>query len=301
MVQPSCSVAADLTFGPTGLPFRPVWYTTNTQYSNGASSPSISTKTAYDYDPTKQGNYQYGNVTDVWEYTDAVGQPYRHQEMRYYPNSTNWIVNKPGITALYEGSGTTLINATYLTYDTNSYPSQAPIRGAVTRSAQARPISCNQVQGGPLGNCSYARQTIEQTFVVNAYGNQTESKSYTDYGYRQYDSNNSLIATTHPTQWQKTAIAYETTYNLYPISVTNALNQVISFQIYGFNGVALNGFQEQRGLLKKVTNPNDTTSVYEYDPFGRLFAVYENEDDQQDPDERWDGQPVSRYRYWDNP
>ncbi|MCP4424263.1 MAG: hypothetical protein GY803_07230, partial [Chloroflexi bacterium] len=36
------------------------------------------------------------------------------------------------------------------------------------------------------------------------------------------------------------------------------------------------------------------------DPFGRLWATYDNETNRGDIDNRGDGDPVTKYRYWDN-
>lgn len=282
-----------IAVGPTT--FYPVDYQATQNYSNGESSASMSSRVEYDYDAAAQGNAQYGNVTQIRAYSDAYSStPYRVTKNIYYPNTTTWIVNKPGITALYQGDGTTLVNATYLTYNT---------QGAVTRSAQARPINCSQIPGGPVGGCVYARETIEQTSAYDAYGNPTSTQTYSDYGYRQYDSNWTLLGsgTIYPSQAQDTTIAYENDYNLYPISVSNDLEHTTTFQIYGFNGVGLGGFQLQRGLLKAVVNPNGTETRYEYDPFGRLHAVFDNESFTGFGDEtQFNGNPVVLYRYWDN-
>ncbi|MBK8129273.1 MAG: hypothetical protein IPK53_10270 [bacterium] len=41
-------------------------------------------------------------------------------------------------------------------------------------------------------------------------------------------------------------------------------------------------------------------SIYEYDPFGRLWATYDSEASRGDIANRGDGDPVTLVRYWDN-
>ena len=110
-----------------------------------------------------------------------------------------------------------------------------------------------------------------------------------------------MIDTPCPCSPRDTTLDPENDYNLYPISVSNELEHTTTFQIYGFNGVGLGGFQLQRGLLKSVVNPNGTETRYEYDPFGRLHAVFDNESFTGFGDEtQFNGNPVVLYRYWDN-
>ena len=41
--------------------------------------------------------------------------------------------------------------------------------------------------------------------------------------------------------------------------------------------------------------------IYEYDPFGRLWAEYDSEAALGEQDERWDGSARKWYKLWDNP
>lgn len=301
LMQESSTLYQTFAVGPTS--FTPAIRTINAQYHNGVGTPYLSTKTEYSYDTAFQGGAQYGHVTHIREYSDAnSATPYRLTTNQYYPNTTSWIVNKTAVSSLYSGNGTTLWNTTYNYYDNATATTTPPAQqGRLTRTAQAWPVSCAVVPGGGGAGCTNARATIEQTFAYGSYGNQTQTKVYADYGYRTFDANWNLLVTILPTQDQQTDILYESAHHLYPIRVTNDLGQQTNFQIYGFNGSDLEGFQLQRGLLRAVISPNGTETRYEYDPFGRLFAIYDSYSfsgfGDTDP---FNGDPATRYRYWDN-
>ncbi len=275
-----------------------------TQYQNGATSDDISSKVTYDYEITYQGGVQYGNRTHVYEYRDAetTTTPYRTTRTWYFPNTTNWIVNKPGQIGVYEDTDWTELGLTWNIYDTGDEPSDPPTKGRLAKTDQRVSILCSEMPTATCGtNGVTARKTIESTITYDVYGNPLTTTSFADYGYYSYDSGGEEELSFPPTDDRKTTITYDASFNLYPTSVKNDLNQTTSFVIYGFGG-GVNGFQEQTGLLKKVTDPNGNETKYEYDPFGRLHAVYDEFNNHggfgnSDP---WDGKPLNRYRYWDN-
>jgi RHS repeat-associated protein len=294
-----------------GLPnmFTYVIETGNYQYNNGLNTPVLSTKTRYEYNTTIQGGGQYGNLTHIREYTSAAAHtsaPYRTTIRSYNPNvaGSYWLVAPLKGERVYQGDGATLLRGSWLHYDDSDSESAAPTQGALTRSRSFRPISCSAVPGGGGAGCDNGKayQTIEMIYGYDLYGNQTSSVSYSDYGYRTFNVNWDQLVNTHPSDARTTQIAYEDTYNLYPISTTNPASQTTDFQIYGFNGAPLDGFQKQPGLLKQVTGPDSVTTKYEYDPFGRLHAVYDgfNNFSGFGDSEPWNGDPLTRYRYWDN-
>jgi RHS repeat-associated protein len=290
-------------------------YTSETktyQFQNGGS-PTLSSKTTYEYNTSHQGNAQYGNLTHIRQYdSDTATTPYQTTVRNYTPNITGqqWLVGFLTSEAVYQGNLTTLLHGSWLHYDDNSSETAVITQGKLTRSRSFIPISCSAVPGGG-SDCANikAYQTIETTYGYNnPYGNQTSLTTYTDYGYRTFNSSGTQLVNIFPTGSylgpSTTTIAYDPIYNLYPISTTNSLSQTTQFKIYGFNGEAAHQFSNYTtptGLLKQVTEANGATTKYEYDPFGRLQAMFDGYNfagfNDSDP---WNGDPVTLYRYWDN-
>ncbi|MBE2198234.1 MAG: hypothetical protein IAE79_06450, partial [Anaerolinea sp.] len=295
-------------------------YTSETRSYQHNSGSVLSTRTTYEYNAANQGGEQYGNLTHIREFADAdPNAPLHRVTIRHYATNTTgdyWLVAPVKAEGIYDDEGVTLIRGAWLHYDGNGSETGAPTQGALTRSRSFIPILCSAApnSGGDGCDNTKAYQTIETTYGYDVYGNQTNATTYSDYGYRTYNSSWQQLINTSPSSARATQIAYESGYNLYPISVShvsnlfgNPLQQTTTFQIYGFNGVAVSGFQKQPGLLKQVTGPDNVTTKYEYDPFGRLHAVYDANTTYQnddfagfDDDARWNGDPVTLYRYWDN-
>ncbi|WP_420627681.1 LamG-like jellyroll fold domain-containing protein [Candidatus Leptofilum sp.] len=283
--------------------------TTNEQFYNGGS-PSISTKVEYEYQTGNQGGAQYGNLTHIKEYDGATAStPYRTTRRWFYPNTTDWFVNKLAAEALYEGDSWTEKTGQWIFYDGSANHTTPPTQGFVTRTRSMETINCSDVPGGGGSGCTYARRTIDTEMEMNpadGFGNVWKTTTYSDYGYRTFNSSWSELVNILPTDGRTTTIDYDADYNLYPVSVENDLGHETEFDVYGFKDVnntlvSLAGFQLQPGLLAVVRDPSDLETTYEYDPFGRLYQVYEDGDTQDLDDlDRWDGDPAMRYRYWDN-
>lgn len=293
--------------------------TSSTQYDNGIGTPFISTKTVYDYNISLQkdaeaNQIQLGQLTAISEY-DENNQLFRTTK-RWYRVNNNWVI-KPVQENIYVGPTSNPVLYTWIYYDNQSRDAGSPLltKGSVTRVRQLMAdenMSCSDptlvALGGGGSGCTHAYRTIDQTFGNNDYGNVITQTTYAEYGYQtqRIGSDPDYNLKDYPPRLEDgfttTTIDYDSS-NIYPVKTTvtasDVTPQITQFEIYGFNG-SLDGFQTQPGLLKKVVNPNGTTAVYEYDPFGRLWAVYDTEEDRLDLTNRSDGFPAVRYRYFDN-
>ncbi|XOV77671.1 MAG: hypothetical protein ACFHVJ_12005 [Aestuariibacter sp.] len=262
-------------------------------------------KVTYTYDILGQGGQQLGNLTRVNEYNDETAtEPFKVASHYFVPNtdSSVWIVNKPASSGIYDGPVdiSNLRTASWIYYD-NQDLMQPPIKGIAGRTRQGIPC--------PTPGCSFDYQTIDTVMSHNwDNGNLNSTTTYNDYGHISFAADGTVSANQFPNdERQKTVVYYDSDYELYPVQVhDNVLNQNTFFEIYGFNDVPLDGYQSQTGLLKKVTNANEQEVIYEYDPFGRLYATYEQEEDRYDDPEApnlysWvDGEPLKRTLYWDS-
>jgi YD repeat-containing protein len=151
----------------------------------------------------------------------------------YYANTANgkWIVNKLGWQNEYAGitqnvGGSAMKRQTLNYYDGATAYSTPPAKGALTKSV---------IGLGSLWQTSQA--------AYDQWGNQTGT---TDAG------------------GHTTSTAYDTQYNLYAVSVTDASNKTATFT-----------YDKVKGVLLSVTDANTpaATTSYEYDGFGRLLKI----------------------------
>ena len=268
----------------------------------------VTSKTTYEYNEGHQGGIQYGNLTHTRQYQSAnPNEPPSLTTARWFaPNASNsswyWFVSQSIGENLYDGDfGQNLLTVQHNFYDNHTGLWTPPTQGKVTRTTVGEPIPCNDVTGYS-GACDVAVRTVESETAYDVYGNATQMSSYTDYG-QVVSVGSNIVHHNAPSEVRHTSITYEPSFNLYPTEATNPVGQKTKFYIYGFNASLIDTFQQQTGLLQRVENPDGTKMVYEYDPFGRLFNVYEgygtaniNGANDTDP---WNGDVLTRYRYWD--
>jgi RHS repeat-associated protein len=295
--------------------FHPVKSVTTYWYEDGENSNALSQKVTYDYDPDFQGGTQYGNLTHIREYDDAnATTPYRITNRWYTPNINTannfWLVSLMRSEAVYATENGTPLTVQYNYYDGQSLGT-APSKGRITRTRIGDPsITCANVPGGGGTGCATARRTIDTVYTYDDatvnFGNLLTTSSYTSYGYQTFDSNWNALVDIPPTGTARTTtLVYNPVTFIYPVQVTDPAGYVTKFDVYGFKNaddvlISPDGFSRQTGLLKQVTSANGQISLYEYDPFGRLTNVYDALGDRGTLTNPWDGNPVTRYQYYDN-
>ena len=187
----------------------------------------------------------YGNVTREDHYGDvanAANISLNYTVKRQFsPNTTNWLVAFPATVSTFQGignddSGSNLkISQTDYYYDdlagcnTVATGNQTPAIGNLTRIVR-------WLNGGT---------SPESRFAYDGYGNPKCSR----------DPNGNV-----------TTIGFDTTYQTFPTTSTNAKNQTTTSAYYGVGILADKG---RFGQLKSITGPNNAPTTFEYDPFGR--------------------------------
>ena len=280
-------------YGPEGVTFT---YTGDHEHIEKDGTHSLSVKTVYQYDSSYQGGTQYGNLTHTTLYEDDI--LVQSTERRYEPDPVDWLVNYPSREDVFDETGQ-LHHATLTYYDGGSDWYMSPRNGKVTRVRQLAPMACSAYQP-PQAGCNAAFQTIDVTSQYNSLGLPTHQTIYTDYGYVALDNNDALLHSVDPSQGQTSETVYDSTWTLYPVQQINAAGHSVTYDYTGHSP-----FGRQNGRVSRLTdNATGLITQYEYDPFGRLFAVYRGHS-QQTPDrgilsDPWDGDALTRYRYYDN-
>lgn len=213
-------------------PYTKVEHTWSNSSANGIYTVNLTQEKNYTYDGSasnpkiSQTDYaydSYGNVMKKSELGDtSISGDERYTYNEYTFNTTNWIVNTPKKTYLNAANDTTKVSESTFYYDGNTGLSDPPTDGDLTKEAK-------------WSNGVFTTDPTT-TYTYDAFGNQTTVT----------DANNHTTTT-----------AYEST-GTYPTSITNAKNQVTSYQHDLGTG----------NLLTKV-DPNDIVYSYTYDAYGR--------------------------------
>ena len=218
----------------------------------------------YQYQTWRQGEMQYGNLTERREYewggSSWNSEPYRTTYSWYYPNTSNWIVDKSGRQDVYKkrygASGAAVTRQHFNYYDQRSSYSTAPTQGLLLR---------------------------ERVGVGSLW--QTTDYDYWSHGnlYKVTDANGHATRT-----------FYDGTMQAYPVCERNAKGHETKTRYYGLsgNGNATSGPDGASacatgngssvsvangrifGLPEEVKDANNAITSYRYDQWGRLLKVW---------------------------
>jgi len=218
-------------------PFPAVFFaslaTTDQYVCNGTSTVKCDdaggtfklTQTDFKYDP-------YGNVTETMSWGEVtpttrntVSGDERRTQTEYAYNTTAWIMDKPSHVVTYDGNWAKAAEAWFY-YDNHANFTDIPTKGLLTKEAR-------WLNTGPSNPAT--------TFVYDAYGNLTSAT----------DAVGRTVST-----------SYDTTYRLFPVTVTNPLGHTIQ-----------STYEPKTGVLLTQTDPNGQTMTNRYDALGRLIKV----------------------------
>lgn len=181
------------TYGQRAIAIDASATTTTGNYSNlvylsltqretwDAQASARTVKTNFSYDT-------YGNLSQTDEWGEGAST-YRKTQNTFYPNTTAWILNKVGLTQVFNGAGTRVSETRYF-YDGATSHTTAPTKGDLTR-----------VDVTTDGTAFFS--SIRNTY--DAYGN---------------------VLTTKDGLGNTTTFGYDAVYHLFLTTITNALNQV---------------------------------------------------------------------------
>jgi YD repeat-containing protein len=267
----------------------------NINYDPNGGNQKIGTCETYTYDKNSQGGKQWGRRTNTTYYHSQnitsscgdTGWQEHHSMATYYATShPNPHLILPWAIGLV-GSQNEPLQLTLNYYDGATYPdAQTLTHGELTLS---RSVLLNESE--PNGN-GLKFPTVDTTFAYDGYGNVISTTTYSDYGMVGYANANGTNwnYVVSPTGPRTTEMAYSSD-GLTVTWVEDALDHRTNFTYEDL---------DIPWLMTKITDPNLLDTHFEYDPFGRLFAVYDDDDDRG---EEWgvkgDGDPLKLYHYED--
>ncbi len=233
----------------TGAPsiVLPVLNSVTTSVTDDGGATTKQTSTTYGYDA-------YGNVTSVGSLGDtAVTGDERYDYTEYAYNTTAWILNRP--THVYtRKSDNTIVAQSWNFYDngTTVIP-PGSITTAITKGDLTK--VCRWLSTAP--NPGPTPCTAETTFGYDpTYGNRTSVM----------DANGHASST-----------AYDTTYQTFPITETNALSQSVIRTYWGVNtslsASIVGGAYTVPGLPATVSDLNGVQNASYWDELGRSKAT----------------------------
>ncbi len=197
-------------------------------------------------------NPQYGDVTQLINYGEvdaATGNDIGNDKIvnitEYVHNTSSWLIGLPKFTGIFDFNNK-ITSQTWFSYDGSSSVNAIPSKGSLTAKYNW------------LGRPGTPDPTTYYTY--DAYGN---------------------LLTTQDPMGNVTKIVYDADVYLFPVTVTNALNQTSKTTYYGVEGKALNDGQGLQGLWgqqRSMTDVNNKVSYSQFDPLGRPVTVISPKD-----------------------
>ncbi|MBF0490603.1 MAG: hypothetical protein HQL15_08325 [Candidatus Omnitrophica bacterium] len=191
-------------------------------------------------------NPQYGDPTQTINYGEVdvagndIGTDMLTSTISYVNNPTSWLLGLPSQTMVMDINGT-LVSKTSFYYDGSTSLTATPSLGRLTAK-------------------------------TNWLGSSTQADPQTKYTYDVYGN---LLTTVDPIG-NTTTITYDNDVHMFPVQMTNALNQTSKTSYYGVDGTPLNasGLRGLWGQTRSVTDANTQTAYTSYDVLGRpSFSV----------------------------
>ncbi|MCL4264494.1 MAG: hypothetical protein KJ069_14820 [Anaerolineae bacterium] len=263
----------------------------NKSYAPDGSGRVMGSKVTYGYDPQWQGSRQWGRSThQTYFYLNGSGNwtAVRRTNTFYLSNTSGgkWLL-APWTKGLYR-EWTELMQATLYYYDNNinTYPANTqPLN--VGKLTMTRVLLADQPSQSPPPGVHTAYPTVDTAYLYDNYGNVTDTTIYNSYGEVGYNTpGGNWHYGTIPNQADGRTTHTEYTSNGWLVSsIQNPLGQQTNFS---YND---NRFAWQPTQITDVNN--NFSTYYQYDPFGRLYQVF-------DGNENYPNNPLTRYMYWDN-
>ncbi len=229
---------------PSGTLLKRTFY----DWTTSTTTPSTTASTGYfvflanqmtqDFDPSGSNHMDHAIQ---YTYSTTTGDLAQVEDLGQVNGSSN------GTYTTISSNDESIKNITYATNASSTLDLQDDI---ILTNASSTQLSETQYyyDGLPLGSVSLGNQTKEEDWITGStYASKT--KSYNSYG---------LVASSTDPNGNQTSYSFDS-FNYYPATSTNALNQSTSYMYdYGTGNVAT------------TTDPNGLTHVTVYDPVGRV-------------------------------
>jgi len=234
-------------------------------------------KTTYHYQPEDQNDQQWGNLTQTTEYIVnncdyTAASAYRSTRNTYFPNTNSHITNRVAETETFtcetdpqtkDCLRTKRLAVSWNIYDENPFndPKKTPgSKGLLTasRAFYTFPEAANATVGGG------SEDTVDTKYEYYDFGALKSTTTYDGYG-------SSSLSTAGSGTVRTSTIAYDDTYNTFPVMAKNPLSH--TSETFYKNGAELvnHPYLADRTVSKDVNGQLWTTVV---DGFGRSKESY---------------------------